>query len=163
MNFYKKVNYFFIENKKLKTKNWKQKIENKKLKTKNWKQKIENKKLKTKNWKQKIENKKLKTKNWKQKIDFNRITKNSIEFKWIFQPTVCTSLKGHRCITSKTTRVDINWTTLEAVSLQSHFNTLAPDGKLQSYLSTTRLMKITVVFEYCEAKETYSRIWVLEG
>ncbi len=29
---------------------------------------------------------------------------------------------------------------------------------LQSYLSTVRLRKLTVVFEYCEAKETYSRI-----
>ncbi len=29
---------------------------------------------------------------------------------------------------------------------------------LQSYLSTTRLRKLTVVFEYYEAKQTYSRI-----
>jgi hypothetical protein len=34
---------------------------------------------------------------------------------------------------------------------------------LQSYLSTVRLRKITVVFEYCEAIETCSRIWVLRG
>ncbi len=31
-------------------------------------------------------------------------------------------------------------------------------GNLQSYLSTARLRKLTVVFEYYEAKETYSRI-----
>ncbi len=31
-------------------------------------------------------------------------------------------------------------------------------GNLQSYLITTRLRKLTVVFEYYEAKETYSRI-----
>ncbi len=29
---------------------------------------------------------------------------------------------------------------------------------LQSYLSTARLRKLTVVFKYCEAMETYSRI-----
>ncbi len=34
---------------------------------------------------------------------------------------------------------------------------------LQSYLSTTKLRKLTVVFEYYEAKGTYSRIWVLRS
>ncbi len=34
---------------------------------------------------------------------------------------------------------------------------------VQSYLSAARLWKLTVVFEYYEAKETYSRIWVLRG
>ncbi len=34
---------------------------------------------------------------------------------------------------------------------------------LQPYLGTMKLRKLTVVFEYYEAKETYSRIWVLRG
>ncbi len=32
-------------------------------------------------------------------------------------------------------------------------------GNLRSYLSTTRLQKLTVVFEYYDALETYSRIF----
>ncbi len=32
-------------------------------------------------------------------------------------------------------------------------------GNLQSYLSTTRLWKLTAVFKYHEAKETYTRIF----
>ncbi len=37
------------------------------------------------------------------------------------------------------------------------------ERNLQSYLSTTRVRKLTVVFEYYEAKEIYSRIWALRG
>ncbi len=33
-----------------------------------------------------------------------------------------------------------------------------PGGNLQSYLSTTRLRELTVVFEYYKTKGTYSRI-----
>ncbi len=51
--------------------------------------------------------------------------------------------------------------TLNAVAdltLQLESNVLPNDLSLQSYLSTTRLWKLIVVFNYCEAKETYSRI-----
>ena len=33
-------------------------------------------------------------------------------------------------------------------------------GNLQSYLTTTKLWKLTVVLDYYEAMETYSRIWM---
>ncbi len=42
-------------------------------------------------------------------------------------------------------------------NLQSYLSTTSLRN-LQSYLSSTRLRKLTVVFEYYEAKETYSRI-----
>ncbi len=34
-------------------------------------------------------------------------------------------------------------------------------GNLQSYWTTTRLWKLTVVLDYCEAMGTYSRIGLL--
>ncbi len=47
----------------------------------------------------------------------------------------------------------------EAMSyLQSFSDFLQKYESLQSYLTTTRLQKLTVVFGYCEALETYSRI-----
>ncbi len=38
-----------------------------------------------------------------------------------------------------------------------------PMGNLQSYWTTTKLLKLTVVLDYYEAMETYSRIGLLRS
>ncbi len=48
------------------------------------------------------------------------------------------------------------WETFSRIGLLRSY------GNLQSYWTTTKLRKITVVLDYYEAVETYSRISVLE-
>ncbi len=50
------------------------------------------------------------------------------------------------------------WSNYFESEIKNEVNFDLTSGNLQSYLSTTRLVKLTVVFEYCKAKETYSRI-----
>ncbi len=43
----------------------------------------------------------------------------------------------------------------------SRIELLRSYGNLQSYWTTAKLWKLTVVLDYCEAMETYSRIGLL--
>ncbi len=45
----------------------------------------------------------------------------------------------------------------------SRIGILRTDGNLQSYWTTTKLWKLTVVLDYHEAMETYSRIGLLRS
>ncbi len=46
----------------------------------------------------------------------------------------------------------------EAIETYSRIGPQRSYGNLQSYWTTTKLWKLTVVLDYCEAMETYSRI-----
>jgi hypothetical protein len=52
---------------------------------------------------------------------------------------------------------------LRAIETYSRIGLLRSYWNLQSYLTTTKLLKLTVVLDYYEAMETYSRISLLRS